>query len=226
MLSLSVTKNDAQALADFLQKRSGYHPAHIRVLIDHKATREELEQGFTWLRDCVTNDPEATAVIYYSGHGADLPDRSYYLIPYETDLHNIPGTALPIATFDRWLANVRAKRLVVFLDCCHAGSAALTKDVPQFTIKAPNPELLQGGSERALIASSTDRQKSYILSGHSNSLFTEVLLEGLVQPGEIEVMDIFKTLRQEVSRRASAAGFEQTPRFHAASLSRIVLAAN
>ncbi|NDJ61430.1 MAG: hypothetical protein GYB67_09910 [Chloroflexi bacterium] len=74
-----------------------------------------------------------------------------------------------------------------------------------------------------MIASSTAAQKSLILGGHSNSLFTEVLLEALAQPGPIEVTRAFEVLRDEVPKRAKAVGYEQSPRLSAADYERIVL---
>jgi len=159
--------------------------------------------------------------VYYSGHGG-MSGSDYFLIPYETNLADVPGTALPMPTFDGWLHDLNAQRLVVLLDCCHAGSATL-KAFDSFAPKAVNPDALGTGVGRVLIASSTEMQRSYILPNHPNSLFTEVLLEALAAPGEIEVLDVFKTLREEVARRAATIHAEQTPRFNAKNVDKIVL---
>ena len=222
--ALPETREDAKKLAAFLEKQLGYLPKNIKLLYDSDATKSNIEAGFIWLQQLVTQDKNATAIVYYSGHGFEIKGaESYYLIPYETTTLD---TAIAVESFNSWLKNTKAKRLAVFLDCCHAGSVALSKSISKAKPKAADINILMQGEGRALVTSSTQYQQSYILGGHSNSLFTEVLLEALGQVGEVEVLDVFKTLRQEVNRRAANASIEQTPRFSAANLDKIVLANN
>src|SRR4051812_23785928 len=71
--SLPVTVQDAQALHTALSDpmRCAY-PAgenHIRVLYDANATRDAILQGVDWLAAQVAADGDATAMLFYSGHG-------------------------------------------------------------------------------------------------------------------------------------------------------------
>lgn len=222
--SLPPAADDAGDIAAFLCEGARYVPDQVRVLTGKNASGDQIKAGFEWLRDCIHQDRESTVMVYYSGHGG-LVDGHYYLIPHDTTWESFYQTALPISTFEGWLTNLETQRLVVLLDCCHAGSAQIKgmgDDLP-FHAKAPDPAALNVGEGRVLIASSTGTQKSLILGGHRNSLFTEVLLEALSAPGEVEALDVFKTLRDEVPRRAAAAGREQNPRFSAKGYDRIIL---
>lgn len=225
--SLPITANDALAIEEFLTKRGGYLPEHVKILTDGQASSAGIQAGFEWLRGKVAADPDATAIVYYSGHGMATTAGEYFFIPHEYDRDDFRRTALNMNMFNTWLNDINAQRMVVLLDCCHAGGATLTKDAfsDDLIPKAINPELLKG-SGRVLIASSTESQSSYILGGHNNSLFTEVLIEALKRPGEVEVLDVFKLLRDEVKRRASNVGKEQQPRFSTPQMDKIVLLVN
>ncbi|MCB9436502.1 MAG: caspase family protein [Anaerolineales bacterium] len=225
--SLPITANDALAVKEFLTKRAGYLSEQVKVLTDEQAAIPTIQAAFDWLREKVRVDANATAIVYYSGHGMATTTDDYFFIPHEYNPHDFLSTALNMSMFNTWLQDVSAQRMVVFLDCCHAGGAVLTKDVFQADLipKAINPQLL-AGSGRALIASSTETQSSYILGGHHNSLFTEVLIEAMSHPGEVEVLDVFRLLREEVKRRALSVGKEQQPRFSTPQMDKIVLLVN
>ncbi|MEM6402238.1 MAG: caspase family protein, partial [Cyanobacteria bacterium P01_D01_bin.116] len=49
------------------------------------ATKERILENLNWLKQQAENDPEATILIYYSGHGLLDNSQDYYLIPDETD---------------------------------------------------------------------------------------------------------------------------------------------
>jgi len=228
--TLKAAGNDSQAITEFLKTNARYPSDHVKTLSDEDANAASIEAGFEWLYTMTapTRDPDATGFIYYSGHGWQIYDGTYYLIPWETNSGNIRGTAIPIEVFNEWLMDVRAKHLIAILDCCHAGSGTITKGEGSVIAKAPDSgwlsSITSGG--RVLITSSTDTQKSHILKNHDNSLFTEVLLESLAQPGTLDALAVFAVLREEVSRRAAQAGVEQTPRMNAANYGNITLIVN
>ena len=75
-----------------------------------------------WLEGKVKADPNATAVIYYSGHGmVDTEAGQYYLIPFDIrSLSRIRGSAIKAEELTATIGEINAKRLLVILDCCHA----------------------------------------------------------------------------------------------------------
>ncbi|WP_162495856.1 MULTISPECIES: transposase [Caldilinea] len=47
----------------------GYPADHIHLLHDEGATRQAILDGLAWLAEQAAADPDATAVVFYSGHG-------------------------------------------------------------------------------------------------------------------------------------------------------------
>ncbi len=63
---------------------------HIRLIHDEGATRPGILDGFKWLMHQVDQDPQATAVVYYSGHCVrDSNSSGYFLVTHEAEKSNI-----------------------------------------------------------------------------------------------------------------------------------------
>lgn len=166
------------------QQRCSYYPENIRLLVGESATRQEIISGLTWLSGAVRNDPESTAIVYFSGHGGYMPD--YHLVPFGYSPINIAGTAISGDEFSNYLANLRAQKLLVLLDCCHAGGMAEIKSIEYR--KGPIPpqvaDFLNQGRGKALIASSRKNEVSY--TGDPFSQFTLALREALAGYGSAD----------------------------------------
>jgi hypothetical protein len=108
--SLPVTVKDAQALVTtFTNANLCAYPdndQHIQFLHDASATRQAIIDRLNWLKDQATADPEATIVVYYSGHGwLDRSTGSYYLIPHDVKPQNVLQSALSAQTLiEAWHA--------------------------------------------------------------------------------------------------------------------------
>jgi hypothetical protein len=236
--SLPVTTKDMQALRGVLSDPSlcGYpdDENHIRLLHDRGATRQTILDGLAWLREQACADQDATAVVFYSGHGwIDKSTGRYYLIPHDVKPFDIAGSALPGTEFTAALRATRAKRLLVFIDSCHAAGMATSKDEPALEIPAAfaqsalpkglNDELKQGAG-RVVFSSSTGEQQSWVRPDSSLSIYTFHLLEALQgaasQPGDTTVR--ISHLMSHVARTVPASAMqlcqaEQTPFFDAAT---------
>ena len=209
---LPVTVKDATALHKLLidPVRCAYPSDHVEFLIESDATRANILAALDRLDRRVMDGPDATVIIYFSGHGVESPD--YYLLPYNYDLSDLPGTCLSGAEFTERLEALHAQKLLVLLDACHAGGLAEVKGLPGIT-KSPVPanlvEALLAGSGRVVIASSRKDQKSLILPGASYSAFTQALLEGLAGQGAAEldgyarVADVAMYISRVVSTRTN-----------------------
>lgn len=109
----------------------GYAPEQIMVLQDEKATLAGLEHAIrTWLVDGVR--PEDQVLFYFSGHGSQIRDDGKdepdgvdeVLVPH--DVRFGPGTLLNAYRDDDFgalLTAIPARRIYVFLDACHSGTA-------------------------------------------------------------------------------------------------------
>jgi len=185
---LPVTVQDATAVADLLRDptRCAYPSGQVRLLTNEQARCEPVLVALDWLAGRAQADPDATAVVYFSGHGLETP--GHYLLPFGYDLARLDDTAISGATFTEKLRAVEARKLLVLLDCCHAGGIGEAKGVKAPFAKSPLPpstlDALGQGSGRVIIASS--RRDEVSLVGKPYSAFTAALLEALAGYGAFE----------------------------------------
>lgn len=206
--SIPVASRDAEAVAEVLGNptRCGYPAAsNIWLLRDDEATKAGILDGLAWLEGRARKQPDATVLVYYSGHGW-TEDRGAgeqsFLIGHDTDPERIAYTALPAEAFIEGLRSIQSSRLLVLLDTCHAANMAEAKDpaskvllwTPQgFRDQGPGEQLTQqltskdvvaplhedNGSGRAVLTSCAGEQKSWFVPGDRLSFFTQHLIEAL-----------------------------------------------
>jgi hypothetical protein len=137
----------------------------VGLLTGEKATRGAVLSALEALSRI--DDAEATVVVYFSGHGYRVTaslGEFYYLMPFGYDTDRLFDTAIRGDEFTFRLRAIPAQKLLVLLDCCHAGG--LTKPEPSGMklAKAPLPPeaagLLAEGRGRVLIASSQQDELS------------------------------------------------------------------
>jgi uncharacterized caspase-like protein len=174
-------------------------------LNDKKATRCAILDGLSWLKTKTEADSEATALVYYSGHGwLETSNNHYYLLQHDIDPLDIPVSALSSEDFTNALRQIQSDRLLVVLDCCHAAGMATSKEgeavappklPPGFAEVPPSEskgliDALKQGKGRVVFTSSRGEQKSWI-KDQSNSIYTYHFLEALQgadnKPGDSEV---------------------------------------
>ena len=115
-LSLPVTVKDMQALQQILVAPGlcAYpdNAQHLRLLHDEGATQQAILDGLEWLKIQATADSDATAIVYYSGHGwLESTSGKYYLIPHDFDSYDWRNTALSAEMFNQALRQIPARRL-------------------------------------------------------------------------------------------------------------------
>jgi hypothetical protein len=236
--SLPVTVKDAQALVSlFTDPNYCAYPKtdqHIRFLHDEHACHQDIRDGLSWLQRSAKTDPEASIIVYYSGHGGlDRSTNLYYLIPHDVVPHDLPGSALSAAIFTDALRALPARRLLVMIDSCHAEGMATAKGAhpgklpPGFAKVAPVDDMLEAlkqGEGRAIFTSCRGKQLSYICPDQTRSIYTHHLLEALKgagnQKGDTQIC--FSHIMSYVGKTVpvSAKNFyhrEQTPFFDLAT---------
>lgn len=121
---LPVVVNDVRELKKVLTdpQRCGYLEENVRLLSGPEATKQNILARLDWLRDRVEGNEEATAIIYYSGHGHVVEETGkYYLIPYDYEgEEKIEESAIKAEIFSNRVDGIKAPRKLVLLDCCHA----------------------------------------------------------------------------------------------------------
>jgi len=206
------TIDDAIGLADILMDatRCAYPPGQVHLRTGEQATRKAVLEGLDLLAQKTSTD--STVVIYFSGHGylTQSPLGSiYFLMPYGYDVNNLYTTAISGSEFATKLAAIKAQKMVVLLDCCHAGGVGDAKKPGLAFTKAPLPPealpLLSAGAGKVLIASSRENELSY--AGKPYSAFTLALLEALCgigvakEDGYVRVADLALHAREMVPGR-------------------------
>jgi hypothetical protein len=207
--SLSKTATDARDIyAALLQ--TGYSLSNVVLLLDDQATKPAMSDKLDWLARCAKDD--GTIIIYFSGHGAQFIGGFWpgeYVCPVKATLDKPQDTLISADEFTIGLRAIHAGRLVVFLDCCHAGGIGEPKDLATH-VKAGLSDAaysrLAEGKGRVIIASCRPDEVSWELAGMRNSLFTHYLLKGLEgeasrQDGTVWINNLYSYVYQHVSQR-------------------------
>lgn len=216
------TVDDAKGLGDILvdKERCAYPHSQVSVCTSNGATRESI---LPELEKLSTINSESNVIIYFSGHGYrvtkdDITD--YYLMPYGYNVRNLEKTAISGKEFNQAIEKIKAKSVLVLLDCCHAGGIGVTKSSDGAVLKAPSDfepikaplppgatQLFAKGSGRFLIASSKETELSY--AGRPYSAFTAALIEALCgkdvkkQDGYVRVTDLMLYTAKSVPLRTN-----------------------
>jgi hypothetical protein len=213
---LPVTVRDASELHRVLAdpQRGAYPPHQVSLLVEGQADRDGILGALDELIERVAATPDAVAMVYFSGHGGRFRhggEMEYFLVPSGFDPVNRAGTAISDVEFTAKLEAIKARRLLVILDCCFAAGIPLLKaagDSAVFESSSLPPALLRRldeGMGSVVVTSSRDDEYSYI--GKAYSVFTEVLLEALAgrgaasQDGFARVLNVLAYVFEEVPKR-------------------------
>ena len=235
--ALPAVAKDTAALHTVLThpQRCAYPAANVRLLNGSDASRQGIYSGLSWLKERLSADrsDNATAVLYYSGHGAfSRDDNGYYILPY--DLRQpIIDSLIHADELAAAIEQVRPRRLLVILDCCHAGGMSIKGDdlsADDGLSKAAAPSearsvvALMRGQGRAVLSSSTAAESSYVRPDRKMSVFTYHLIEALTgyagstgyvaadEATDVLVSDVMGYVSRAVPRSVSAAyNVSQTP---------------
>lgn len=223
------TVDDAIGFANILKdpERCAYPTEQVGLLTKEQAKRENILAALDRLAQSTT--PDSTVIVYFSGHGYQVAGpmgEAYYLMPFGYDQTKLYKTAISGVEFTAKLQAVPAKKLLVLLDCCHAGGLGDTQNLGYEAEKAPLPPEAQAlfaeGKGRVVIASSGADEKS--LAGRPYSAFTLALIESLAgkgvskKDGYVRVADLALYAREVVPRRTRERqhpilNFEQADNF-------------
>ena len=226
------TVDDARGLANILKDsdRCAYPPDQVHLLTGEQATAARLRTALETL--AASTNSESTVLVYFSGHGYRATasiGEAYYLLPYGYDVQRLSKTAISGREFTDRLRAIPAQKLLVLLDCCHAGGVGDAKAPGLELAKAPLPPeataLLAEGSGRVLVASSQEDELSF--AGKPYSAFTLALIEALAgigvakKDGYVRVADVALHAREVVPGRTNQ---RQHPILHFEHADNFVLA--
>lgn len=183
---LKYADRDAKAFFEFLRSplSGGFSEDHIMYLTNKQATVENVRHAlFEFLAQAGKDD---LVVIFFSGHGMPQPrTENFFMLCYDTRPGRLASTAFPMWDIDTALRRfVKAKRVVVLADACHAG--VISSDAGAKG-KRPNPvhqylhQLALAEPGRLVFTASEARELSFESEkyGGGHGVFTHFLLKGL-----------------------------------------------
>jgi hypothetical protein len=213
---LPTTVQDAHGLQELLidPDYAAYPHGQVALIVEDKASRQGILNAFDGFIQKVNQNPDATAIIYFSGHGGLFESAGtasgYFLVPFDYDPGRFQETTISSIEFTEKIQQIKSRKMVLLLDCCHAAGMPVVKSPGAKFVKHPLPfdlvERLNQGTGRVIIASSHANEYSYI--GQKYSIFTECLLEALqgkVTPdrdGYVRILETLIYLYDEVPKRA------------------------
>lgn len=187
---LPVTVMDAMAIYNLLadEALAGYDPENIILLTEKNATRQGILDGFDQLISKI--DEESSVLLFYSGHGGLYkPWNQFYLVPNNFDPVEYETTWVTAEELKEKISQIKSRRLVFFLDCCHAAgltrsieannSAESEKPITELKNAEGLAQKIDDGRGMSIVSSCREDQLSYIMEGDFNSLYTKCLQEVL-----------------------------------------------
>ncbi len=176
-LTLQYASKDAKdfAASFLLQKGGLYRDVVVKVLVDEKATKDEIIDGFDWISKETTN--KDVALVFLAGHGINDSGGMYYFLPVNANLERLRRTAVPFTEMKNMVASLAGKT-ILFIDTCHAGNVmgarALAPDITGIV-----NELASAENGAVVFASSTGKQYSFEDANWGNGAFTKAAVEGI-----------------------------------------------
>jgi replicative superfamily II helicase len=184
------------------------------LLTDADATRARVDAEFAALREC---DPDDTVVIAFSGHGSE----THELVTHDTSIDDLSNTAIPLDLIQQWFAQIPAKRLVFFLDCCFSGgigAKVLRVEAKPRDLRSTEARLAQlAGDGRVIFTASSATEPAYEHSRYGHGFLTYFLIEALtgaqevVSAGRISLYRLLEHVTNRVQSIANQIGRQQNP---------------
>jgi replicative superfamily II helicase len=208
--SLRFAKRDATALAALLDDNSD---ARSTLLLDEDATKERMLTELRHLAEISTD--EDFVVIGFSGHG--VPGGA--LAMHDSTPDNLVETTLSLDDLATSIRRVRARVLLLVLDCCFSGHAAdkvLSMRQDEFTSRDGSlaatkklDDLRRDGY--AVIAASGRNQRAFENQQLRHGLLSYYLIEGLrgnpdaVDGGKLYLFKLAHFVSQGINRHRKGA---------------------
>ena len=177
-LNLTFADKDACGVVDALRSVSTglFERVEAKTLLNDKATRADIIEGFEWLADSVTQHDLAFVLV--SGHGVRDKRFKYYFVPHDFDREHITSTGVRWSTFQDTLTSLPCK-LLLTMDTCHSGPLhgnARSRGV-ELDDEIRDLTRVQGGV--IVMTSSTGREVSWEKPEWKHGAFALALIEGL-----------------------------------------------
>lgn len=161
---------DAEMVANYFQTLGGVPAANIRLMIDMKALRPDIEETLLdWLPTRVT--PDAVVIVYFSGQAKVSATGETFLVPYEGSAS--VSRLYPLKDLQASLSRLKVKQVVLIFE----GSVSRLNGESKGKNKDPQWEV--GGNRVIRLIATTGVRDGLESDKLRHGLFTYYLLRGL-----------------------------------------------
>lgn len=221
-------RSDAQRFVELVTTSLGLRRENVRVAIDERATRSDVERELVWLKNNVPAN--GRVYFFFSGHGA--PDASAgtpYVLPYDGDPRFVGTTAIPLGDVLARLGETKASEVVAFVDSCFSGAGGRSVLPPgaRPLVKMVDPK---APIRVTLLSASSGAEISGPAADGTSGVFSKFVAQGLGQgladidgDGSITARELTDWIRPRVAREAKRDGRDQTPALVTGSGADVVL---
>ncbi len=175
-LKLTYAHKDADDFVKHMINQKGkiYNDVKVKLLLNEKATKDEILDGLDWIQKEATH--KDVAIIFLAGHGVTDHNNFYYFLPQNADLEKLKRTGIPYSDIKNTVSSIAGK-VVMFVDTCHSGGVMGKRGSTDITNIINDLTSAENGV--VVFASSTGRQFSYEDPSWGNGAFTKAILEGV-----------------------------------------------
>ncbi len=176
-LKLGFAAKDADDFSRTMARQKGelYRDIIVRLVVDEKATKDNILDGLDWITKETTS--KDVAMVFLAGHGMNDPNGIYYFLPVNTDLDKLKRTGLAFSDIKNTVVSLAGKT-ILFVDTCHSGNIMGSRRGVA-DINALVNELSSAENGAVVFSSSSGRQFSVEDASWGNGAFTKALVEGL-----------------------------------------------
>ncbi len=212
---LKVAAKDAQDFYNYLVNEANFRRDHVLLLLDGKATRQQIMSAFGDHFLPAVCEPGDLVVVYVSTHGTpktkDKGGRNY-IAAYDTDANDLYATGVDMDELNkRLLEGVKTDRALIIMDTCYSGAGIPGARALNVADNFSANELAQGCGH-LVISSSSPNEKAYESRVSNNGVFTKYLIEALRKNNKVDVKTAFAEVEKQVSWEVkSVFGEKQTP---------------
>ena len=174
---------DARLLYKTLHEQAGFSKDRMALLTDGAGrfsdmpTRKNIERRLGELLSFA--GPDDTLLVFFSGHGLRDDQGRGYFAPIDANKNDLPGTCVSIGKIKQWLQACKARRKVLVLDTCHAGTARATAMDKRIAIGSADLVEQAAAQGFVTLASCGPDQQSHESPKLGHGVFSHYLARGL-----------------------------------------------
>ena len=204
-----------------LRSTLGLPAENIIVITKERAARADFSSIIDeWLPKNLSSD--SRLYFYFAGHGAiDPSDQAAYLLPWDADLSFLRSSAYPLKQFFQKLELLKAREIVVLLDCCFGADGDRCRESHGLRPLVPYQDSFPNKkSKLTVLFAASKTELAGLAAGSKGGVFTEALISGLSgqeaerTAGTLTVDELFFYVQKKVMMSASRQGRTQSPRLY------------